>query len=34
MGDLDDDERARILGLNGARIFGFELPAEAVARGR
>ena len=28
MGDLDDGERAKILGLNGARIFGFEPAAE------
>lgn len=26
MGSLDDSERARILGLNAARIFGFEVP--------
>ena len=26
MGKLTDDERARILGLNSARIFGFEVP--------
>lgn len=26
MGDLSDDERARILGLNAARLFGFEVP--------
>ncbi len=27
MGNLDDAERAKILGLNAARIFGFEIPA-------
>ncbi|MCB1748604.1 MAG: amidohydrolase [Gammaproteobacteria bacterium] len=27
MGRLDDDERAKVLGLNAARIFGFEIPA-------
>ncbi|MGE0484007.1 MAG: amidohydrolase family protein [Gammaproteobacteria bacterium] len=27
MGRLDDDERARVLGLNAARIFGFDVPA-------
>jgi hypothetical protein len=40
MGNLDDGERARILGLNAARIFRFEIPtryrnhpdADAVAR--
>lgn len=26
MGHLDDGERAKILGLNAARIFGFEIP--------
>ena len=26
MGQLRDDERARILGLNSARIFKFEVP--------
>jgi predicted TIM-barrel fold metal-dependent hydrolase len=26
MGDLNDAERAKILGLNAARIFGFEIP--------
>ncbi len=26
MGGLDDDERARILGLNAARVFDFEIP--------
>jgi predicted TIM-barrel fold metal-dependent hydrolase len=26
MGELDDGERARILGLNSARIFGFPIP--------
>ncbi|MBV1906431.1 MAG: amidohydrolase [Pseudomonadales bacterium] len=26
MGDLDDSERARILGLNAARVFGFPIP--------
>ena len=26
MGDLTDEERAKILGLNSARIFGFEIP--------
>ena len=37
MGHLDDAERAKILGLNAARIFGFEIPerylnhADAVA---
>jgi predicted TIM-barrel fold metal-dependent hydrolase len=40
MGDLTDAERAKILGLNAARVFGFEIPeryrkhadADAVAR--
>lgn len=27
MGKLDDSERAKILGLNSARIFGFEVPS-------
>ncbi|MDA1074681.1 MAG: amidohydrolase family protein [Proteobacteria bacterium] len=27
MGQLNDTERARVLGLNSARIFGFEVPA-------
>jgi predicted TIM-barrel fold metal-dependent hydrolase len=27
MGRLDDDERAKVLGLNAARIFGFDIPA-------
>jgi predicted TIM-barrel fold metal-dependent hydrolase len=31
MGGLDDASRARILGLNAARIFGFEVPAWARA---
>ena len=26
MGHLDDGERAKILGLNAARIFGFDIP--------
>ena len=26
MGDLDDGERARILGLNAARLFRFPIP--------
>ena len=26
MGRLDDGERAKILGLNAARIFGFDIP--------
>ncbi|MYG62581.1 MAG: amidohydrolase family protein, partial [Acidimicrobiales bacterium] len=26
MSHLDDGERAKILGLNAARIFGFEIP--------
>jgi hypothetical protein len=26
MGDLNDEERGKILGLNTARIFGFEVP--------
>ena len=26
MGGLSDDERARILGLNAARIFNFDIP--------
>lgn len=42
MGHLDDGERAKILGLNSARIFGFDIPdrylnhddALAVAEGR
>ena len=27
MGDLDDAERAKVLGLNAARIFGFPIPS-------
>jgi predicted TIM-barrel fold metal-dependent hydrolase len=27
MGGLSDDERAKILGRNAARVFGFEVPA-------
>jgi predicted TIM-barrel fold metal-dependent hydrolase len=27
MGDLSDDERARILGLNAAELFGFKVPS-------
>jgi predicted TIM-barrel fold metal-dependent hydrolase len=30
MGHLTDDERARILGLNAATLFGFEVPARAT----
>ena len=26
MGNLDDLERAKILGLNAARVFGFSIP--------
>jgi predicted TIM-barrel fold metal-dependent hydrolase len=26
MGDLTDEERAKILGLNAARVFKFEVP--------
>jgi predicted TIM-barrel fold metal-dependent hydrolase len=32
MGGLDDDERGRILGLNAARIFGFDVPSHAEER--
>ena len=28
MGDLTDTERAKILGLNAARIFKFDIPAK------
>ncbi|MFV2090180.1 MAG: amidohydrolase family protein [Pseudomonadales bacterium] len=31
MGSLDDGERAQILGLNAARIFGFEVPERCRA---
>ena len=27
MGGLNDDERAKILGLNAARVFKFDVPA-------
>ena len=27
MGQLTDAERAKILGLNAARVFGFDIPA-------
>ena len=27
MGNLNEDERAKILGLNAARVFKFEIPA-------
>ena len=26
MGQLDDSERARVLGLNAVNVFGFEIP--------
>jgi predicted TIM-barrel fold metal-dependent hydrolase len=29
MGHLSDESRAKILGLNAARIFGLEVPATA-----
>jgi predicted TIM-barrel fold metal-dependent hydrolase len=32
MGGLDDDERARILGLNAARVFGFEVKRRGEVR--
>lgn len=30
MGGLNDDERARVLGLNAARIFKFDVPPRYV----
>jgi len=33
MGHLNDDERARILGLNAARMFRFEIPERYAAQG-
>ena len=32
MSKLSDNERARILGLNAAKLFGFELPVRREAR--
>jgi len=31
MGNLNDEERAKILGLNSARIFGFDIPERYLA---
>ena len=31
MGNLDEDEREKILGLNAARVFGFAVPASQSA---
>jgi predicted TIM-barrel fold metal-dependent hydrolase len=33
MTQLSDDERARILGLNAARVFRFEIPARYSGAG-
>jgi predicted TIM-barrel fold metal-dependent hydrolase len=30
MGQLRDDERARILGLNAARLWNFDVPERAI----
>ena len=31
MGGLSDGARARVLGLNAARLFGFDVPADKRA---
>ena len=33
MADLADEERAKILGLNAARVFGFDIPERYLNHG-